>query len=777
MLLADSWVHGDAVEGNYGASGEWFAATIVAVNADGSFDLAYEDGDKETRVADKLIRPASTDPNTTTTGGRTSPTKRAAATADREAAFFQEARAAKEKEATAAAKRETAKLAAMTDEEKTAYAAEQAAKAKHEADKDKVLRLQLGKLGSPKGAKGRILSPGKGKGRGKRGKGKRGGKRGGGKGRQAKQGAAGAPEPASAKAPPPDTSLAGRLAAFFATHDPGRVEVAGVVAEQFAGREADLVQSLAIQYGVEESKKFQVAASAPAAATPAAAAAPEAPEVVVAAAPSPAAAAASPAPPPREQSVDEFIATAKEAGPTASAAAVAMAEFVDTLVDEITDAAAADAASNAASSAFVDALVAEITDAAMVEAAANAAAEAKAAAKATEVQVAAAKAAAVEVDSVDSPQTRRQLITPRRLSLVKRVSAQMATMRHRGGFLNGGDLESRTMTLDEAKAFCAERKDCKGFSYKSPDAKLRGHTRFYFKTAAGCSDEHFVPSDGWSTFCKAPSPSTEEADATAAEPDAAAIGVGFQSYKMGAKTVIKGNAKKEKGEEEVRVEANETAVEPPAPKPTQEHDRSLHRFNSAHRMMEELEAAVEHHERDLERARATSPRAENERRPTPPARATEVGLLRALSASSLEGLTVSDTITHFVQKADVDTPAAKAKAVTYKLPAKTVIKGNRGLSVDSGGGSSSGGGDEGSDDVDEMDPETWRRLSPSKRKLLNAKMKQRMRRKNRRNSMSQIIKEETRGVFARTASKRALKEKVLSHPSMEGLGDSGEGGN
>ena len=66
VLLADSWVHGDAVEGNYGASGEWFAATIVAVNADGSFDLAYEDGDKETRVADKLIRPAS---NATTTGG------------------------------------------------------------------------------------------------------------------------------------------------------------------------------------------------------------------------------------------------------------------------------------------------------------------------------------------------------------------------------------------------------------------------------------------------------------------------------------------------------------------------------------------------------------------------------------------------------------------------------------------------------------------------------------------------------------------------------------
>ena len=48
---------GDAVEGNYCNKGTWLPGTIAAVNADGSFNVDYEDGTKEVRLTTSLIRP------------------------------------------------------------------------------------------------------------------------------------------------------------------------------------------------------------------------------------------------------------------------------------------------------------------------------------------------------------------------------------------------------------------------------------------------------------------------------------------------------------------------------------------------------------------------------------------------------------------------------------------------------------------------------------------------------------------------------------------------
>ena len=41
---------GQDVEARFGGEGEWFPGTIKTINADGSYDIDYADGDKETKV-------------------------------------------------------------------------------------------------------------------------------------------------------------------------------------------------------------------------------------------------------------------------------------------------------------------------------------------------------------------------------------------------------------------------------------------------------------------------------------------------------------------------------------------------------------------------------------------------------------------------------------------------------------------------------------------------------------------------------------------------------
>jgi hypothetical protein len=48
---------GNTVEANYRGRGRWFPGRISRVNAGGTFDVDYDDGDKETQVEPSLIRP------------------------------------------------------------------------------------------------------------------------------------------------------------------------------------------------------------------------------------------------------------------------------------------------------------------------------------------------------------------------------------------------------------------------------------------------------------------------------------------------------------------------------------------------------------------------------------------------------------------------------------------------------------------------------------------------------------------------------------------------
>jgi chloramphenicol 3-O-phosphotransferase len=50
---------GDAVEGNYAGNGEWFPGRVSAAHADGTYDIDYDDGDRESRVARGLLRRAA----------------------------------------------------------------------------------------------------------------------------------------------------------------------------------------------------------------------------------------------------------------------------------------------------------------------------------------------------------------------------------------------------------------------------------------------------------------------------------------------------------------------------------------------------------------------------------------------------------------------------------------------------------------------------------------------------------------------------------------------
>ena len=44
------------VEGNYRGKGKWYPGKITRDRRDGTFDIAYDDGESETRVDELLIR-------------------------------------------------------------------------------------------------------------------------------------------------------------------------------------------------------------------------------------------------------------------------------------------------------------------------------------------------------------------------------------------------------------------------------------------------------------------------------------------------------------------------------------------------------------------------------------------------------------------------------------------------------------------------------------------------------------------------------------------------
>jgi hypothetical protein len=47
---------GSKVEANYRGRGKWYAGKISKDRGDGTFDVAYDDGESETRVAPDYIR-------------------------------------------------------------------------------------------------------------------------------------------------------------------------------------------------------------------------------------------------------------------------------------------------------------------------------------------------------------------------------------------------------------------------------------------------------------------------------------------------------------------------------------------------------------------------------------------------------------------------------------------------------------------------------------------------------------------------------------------------
>jgi hypothetical protein len=57
---------GNLVEGNFGGEGNWFPGVILAENSDGTYDIHYDDGDEEKHVNEKLIRKFSNSASTAT---------------------------------------------------------------------------------------------------------------------------------------------------------------------------------------------------------------------------------------------------------------------------------------------------------------------------------------------------------------------------------------------------------------------------------------------------------------------------------------------------------------------------------------------------------------------------------------------------------------------------------------------------------------------------------------------------------------------------------------
>ena len=52
-----SYAVGMAVEANFGGQGKFYSGTIAAANNDGTYDVAYNDGDRERNVSAAMIRP------------------------------------------------------------------------------------------------------------------------------------------------------------------------------------------------------------------------------------------------------------------------------------------------------------------------------------------------------------------------------------------------------------------------------------------------------------------------------------------------------------------------------------------------------------------------------------------------------------------------------------------------------------------------------------------------------------------------------------------------
>ena len=61
---------GDKIEGNYRSKGRWYAGKIKRENNDGTFDIDYDDGEKEYRVEARLVRAVDD-----SAGGPSSPKK------------------------------------------------------------------------------------------------------------------------------------------------------------------------------------------------------------------------------------------------------------------------------------------------------------------------------------------------------------------------------------------------------------------------------------------------------------------------------------------------------------------------------------------------------------------------------------------------------------------------------------------------------------------------------------------------------------------------------
>merc|ERR1711998_295731 len=53
----DDFEEGDKIEARFGGRSRWFKGKIDKKNRDGTYDIRYEDGDKERRVKKDLIRP------------------------------------------------------------------------------------------------------------------------------------------------------------------------------------------------------------------------------------------------------------------------------------------------------------------------------------------------------------------------------------------------------------------------------------------------------------------------------------------------------------------------------------------------------------------------------------------------------------------------------------------------------------------------------------------------------------------------------------------------
>lgn len=58
--LGQGLPEGTQVQANYGGKGAWYAGRITAANADGSYDIAYDDGDEERGVSPANVRPVPT---------------------------------------------------------------------------------------------------------------------------------------------------------------------------------------------------------------------------------------------------------------------------------------------------------------------------------------------------------------------------------------------------------------------------------------------------------------------------------------------------------------------------------------------------------------------------------------------------------------------------------------------------------------------------------------------------------------------------------------------